>query len=145
MQGRQHWSVRGVLWLWLLNDERELHGCALICDLQVLNSESRYTNCELCFANEICPGNDVRTAWRGWKWDPTMRSKWSLRACEGVFETKNQVWCGQSAPKVDLRSSDQAFWSPFSRNVRRFCRLRLHQQMKSVSDVFFASNLDQIF
>ena len=37
-------------------------------DLQFLNSEPRYTNCELNFVKEIWPGRYVRTAWRHDNW-----------------------------------------------------------------------------
>ena len=66
-----------------------------------------------------------------------------LKDWEGVFETKNLLWCGQSGPKLDFPTSDQAFWSPFGPHFGRLWRLKRHQKMKSVSDAFLGSNFNQ--
>ena len=52
MQGHQHWSVRGVLWLWLLNDERWgcVQGYAPINKLWTMNP---VRSCALWFTNKI--------------------------------------------------------------------------------------------
>ena len=62
-----------------------------------------------------------------------------LRDCECVFETNTPAGCGQSGPKVDCHSSDQAFWGPFGTHFSRLWRLKRHSKMKSVSDVFLGS------
>ena len=96
---------------------------------------------ELYFANEICLGNDVRTGKQLESW-VQMRSIWRLNEqLEGPWrcpwdQEPGLIW--PKWPKVEMRSSDQAFWRGFSSNFGWFWRPKLQQKMKLASEVFFA-------
>ena len=111
-----------------------------------MNSEHLYTNYELYFANERCPRNDVRTGWTTWKLGPNevhMTPKWTGSTSPNGGSASS--WTGliwPKWPKVEMRSSDQAFWRGFSSNFGWFWRPKLQQKMELASEVFFVSNWD---
>ena len=64
----------------------------LLCLIYKLWTVFRQTNCSLCFANEICNANDVRTGSNGSNCDPNrshMRSKLAVWQPMQLFETNN--------------------------------------------------------
>ena len=97
-----------------------------VFDLQFLNSEPRYTNCELNFASESWSGNDDRTAWRGRKWGLNMlyvRAKWAAwRPVNGSLGPTAWLDVVKVVPRPFVLSSDQPFWDRFGAHFGRFLR-----------------------
>ena len=95
-------------------------------DEWVMHRESRHESCAFCSANkepvimteqlaEVENGVQLVSIWLKMSY---------LGGCEGVCETKNLAWRGQSGPKVDLRSSDQAILVHFGTNFGRLWILK---------------------
>ena len=63
-----------------VNDEHQSQQCALMFDIQVVDSKARLSNCEMNFASQIYIGGNARTAAGYWNWGPNgvkRMSKWA--------------------------------------------------------------------